>query len=83
VTCAAFCVHEGRLTEPLDAFSHPFWDEVRHNVTRKAVDIRRQGFFGAAMLPMGELEYTGISEKLATLDKAFKIRPAVTRANAA
>jgi hypothetical protein len=35
------------------------------------------------MLPMGELEYTGISEKLATLDKAFKIRPAVTRADAA
>jgi len=83
VTCAAFCVHEGRLTEPLDAFSHPFWDEVRHNVTRKAVDMRRQGFFGAAMLPMGELEYTGITEKLAILDKAFKIRPPVTRADAA
>jgi len=83
VTCAAFCVHDGRVTEPLDAFSHPFWDEVRHHVTRKAVDMRRQGFFGAAMLPMGELEYTGITVKLAALDKAFRIRPAVVRTDAA
>jgi fructose 1,6-bisphosphatase len=37
----------------------------------------------AAMLPMGELEYTGITEKFAILDKAFKIRPPVTRADAA
>lgn len=83
VTCAAFCVHDGRLTEPLDAFAHPFWDEVRHHVTRKAVDMRRQGFFGAAMLPMGELEYTGITEKLGALEKRFKIRPAAARADAA
>ena len=36
--------------------------------------MRRQGFFGAAMLPMSELEYTGIVEKLAILDTKFKIR---------
>jgi hypothetical protein len=28
------------------------------------------------MLPMSELEYTGIMEKLAVLDKRFKIRAA-------
>ena len=28
VTCAAFCVHEGRLTEPLDAF------KIRSSVIR-------------------------------------------------
>jgi fructose 1,6-bisphosphate aldolase/phosphatase len=83
VSCAAFCVHEGQLTEPLDAFSHPFWDEVRHQVTRKAVDMRRQGFFGAAMLPMGELEYTGITEKLSELDKGFKIRSVAARTDTA
>jgi len=83
VSCAAFCVHDGRLTEPLDAFSHPFWDEVRHQVTRKALDMRRQGFFGAAMLPMGELEYTGITEKLGELDKGFKIRQVAARTDTA
>ena len=36
--------------------------------------MRRQGFFGAAMLPMSELEYTGIVEKLATLDGRFIVR---------
>jgi fructose 1,6-bisphosphate aldolase/phosphatase len=38
------------------------------------MDMRRQGFFGAAMLPMNELEYTGIMEKLAVLEKKFAIR---------
>jgi fructose 1,6-bisphosphate aldolase/phosphatase len=36
--------------------------------------MRRQGFFGAAMLPMSELEYRGIVEKLATLDGRFTVR---------
>jgi hypothetical protein len=35
VTCAAFCVYEGRLTEPLDAFAHRFWDAVRHDLAHK------------------------------------------------
>jgi fructose 1,6-bisphosphate aldolase/phosphatase len=33
-----------------------------------------QGFFGAAMLPMAELEYTGITEKLKALDTRFQLR---------
>jgi hypothetical protein len=40
----------------------------------KAVEMRRQGFFGAATLPMGELAYTGITEKFAALDQAFRVR---------
>jgi fructose 1,6-bisphosphate aldolase/phosphatase len=75
VSCAAFCVHEGRLTEPLDAFAHPFWDHVRDRVSAKSIEMRRQGFFGAAMLPMSELEYTGIMEKLHELDERFVVRP--------
>jgi fructose 1,6-bisphosphate aldolase/phosphatase len=74
VSCAAFAEHGGKLTEPLDAFGHPFWTEIRHQVARKAVDMRRQGFVGAAMLPMNELEYTGIVEKLKTLDGKFAVR---------
>ncbi len=74
VSCAAFCVHEGKLTEAVDSFAHPFWNTVRDKVANKAIEIRRQGFFGAAMLPMTELEYTGIMEKLAVLDKRFAIR---------
>ncbi len=74
VSCAAFCVHNARLTEPLDAFVHPFWDEVRSQASRKAMDMRRQGFSGAAMLPMAELEYTGVMERLAKLEERFRVR---------
>ena len=35
---------------------------------------RRQGFFGAAMLPMSELEYTGITKILSALDSRYHIR---------
>ncbi len=74
VSCAAFAVHEGMLTEPLDAFAHPFWDEVRGHVAAKGIEMRRQGFFGAAMLPMNELEYTGVVETLKELDNRFALR---------
>ena len=74
VSCAAFCMHGTKLTEPADCFAHPLWDEVRAHVSRKSIDMRRQGFNGAAMLPMGELEYTGVMDKLAKLEKRFTIR---------
>ncbi|MFP4081542.1 MAG: fructose-1,6-bisphosphate aldolase/phosphatase [Candidatus Aminicenantes bacterium] len=74
VTGAAFCVSEGKFTEPADVFDHPFWDHIRSKVSEKATAIRRQGFSGAAMLPYTELEYGGIVEKLKTLDKKFKLR---------
>jgi hypothetical protein len=35
--------------------------------------MRRKGFVGAAMLSMGELEYTGITERLAKFDTHFTI----------
>jgi len=73
VSCLAFSVKNGKLTEPADAFDHPYWDYVRDNVSRKAEEIRRQGFSGAAMLPMTELEYTGVMETLDKLEKRFEI----------
>jgi len=74
VSGAAFCVHDGRLTEPADVFNHPYWDYIRNKVSRKATDIREQGFSGPAMLHMEELEYGGITERLDVLDKKFKVR---------
>ncbi len=74
VSCAAFCVHDGKLTEAADAFDHPFWDYVRDNVSRKSLDIRDQGFSGPAMLGFNELEYGGIVQKLKEIDGRFKVR---------
>jgi len=74
VSAAGLCVHNGKFTEPVDLFDHPAWDRIREKATDKALAIREQGFFGAAMLGMDELEYTGVSERLKELDKRFKIR---------
>jgi fructose 1,6-bisphosphate aldolase/phosphatase len=74
VCCQAFCVHQGKFTEPADAFDHPYWDWVRNKVAQKATDIRQQGFSGAAMLPYSELEYGGIVDKMKRLDQAFRVR---------
>lgn len=74
VNCLAFSMKNGKLTEPADAFDHPYWDYVRNNVSRKAEEIRRQGFYGQAMLPMAELEYTGVMDALKELEKKFVIK---------
>ncbi|MBI4446187.1 MAG: fructose 1,6-bisphosphatase [Acidobacteria bacterium] len=71
VSCLAFCVHQGKFTEAVDAFDHPYWDHIRDKVSRKATEIRRQGFFGSAMLPYSELEYGGIVEKMKRIEQGF------------
>lgn len=73
VSCLAFSLRDGKLTEPCDVFDHPYWEWVRGNVARKADDIRAQGFSGAAMLPYADLEYGGITERMAKLDERFTI----------
>ncbi|MBI2369909.1 MAG: fructose 1,6-bisphosphatase [Deltaproteobacteria bacterium] len=74
VSALGFCVREGKLSGPVDLFDHPFWDHIRDNVARKSVEMRQQGFSGAAMLPYDELEYGGIVEKMKVLDTRFKVR---------
>ena len=32
VSCAAFAMHDGKMTEAVDVFAHPFWDTVRDTV---------------------------------------------------
>jgi len=76
VSCAGFCVHNGKFTEPVDLFDHPFWDWVRNNASQKAAEIRMQGFSGPAMLPYSELEYGGVVDKMQQLDKRFAVRAA-------
>ena len=74
VNCLAFSVKNGKLTEPADAFDQPYWDYVRQKVSQKAEEIRKQGFYGPAMLPEKELEYGGIVETLRKLEKRFIVR---------
>lgn len=74
VSALAFSMRGGKLTEPADCFDHPYWDYVRQNSARKTEEMRRQGFVGPAMLPMSELEYTGVMETLKDLEKRFKTR---------
>lgn len=74
ITCAAFAMREGRFTEPTDPFVHPFWNRVRDTVSDKAIGMRRQGFFGAALLLVAELEYIGIMESLKALEPRFRVR---------
>jgi fructose 1,6-bisphosphate aldolase/phosphatase len=79
VSCLAFSIHEGRLTEPIDVFDHPYWSWVRNKAAQKAHDIREQGFSGPAMLGIHDLEYVGISHRLDALDERFSIREAPSR----
>jgi len=74
VSCLAFCVREGALTESVDAFDHPYWDWVREKASRKAHAIREQGFSGPAMLGYHELEYGGIRSRMENLDDRFVVR---------
>jgi fructose 1,6-bisphosphate aldolase/phosphatase len=74
VSCTALCVCEGKFTELADAFDHPYWDHIRDKISEKATELRRQGFFGPAMLPYSELEYGGIVEKLKKIDSKFVVR---------
>lgn len=74
VSALGFSVHDGVLTVPSDLFADPFWNSVRDDVARKAVEMRKQGFFGPAMLPMSELEYGGIVARLRQLEKEFVVK---------
>lgn len=74
VSAIGFSMHEGRLTGPVDLFADPFWNEVRNRIALKAVDMRHQGFFEPAMLPMSELEYGGIVARLAKLEPQWTVR---------
>lgn len=74
VSAAAYSVRRGKLTEAADCFAQPYWDNIRTRIAGKAEEIRKQGFFGPAMLGMGELEYTQMAPTLKNLEKKFNIK---------
>ncbi len=58
----------------VDFFGGEAFDQVRLNVQQKAIDFRRQGFFGIAMASKTELAYTGLEDTLDALDAQFEMR---------
>ncbi len=66
---------EGKFAEGyVDFFEGKAFDYVRLKVQEKAIDFRRQGFFGVAMASKTELAYTGLVETLDSLDAMFEMR---------
>jgi len=47
--------------------------ETVKKLAAKNEDLRRQGFFGPAMLPYSELEYGGIVDRLKKMDSRFRV----------
>ncbi len=74
VACMAYSVNRaGQLSEGVDVFGNPVWDSTRLKAQEKAEEMRRQGFVGAAMLPIQELEYSAFRKSLADLEERFQI----------
>lgn len=76
VSCLGFSLdREGRFSEgSVDFFGNPAWDEVRLRAQRKAIEMRSQGWSGAAMLPYAELEYSGFRDTVEGLIRRFEPR---------
>ena len=76
VEALVFSMHGGRFTGPFDGFSTPDWDFVRENATRKAMEMRSQGFIHPATLVPSELEYAeGYKSIIRMLDEKMKNMP--------
>lgn len=76
VSCLAFSMNSaGKFSHGVvDMFEGHEWDEVRRRSQEKALEMRKQGFFGAAMASEEEIAYTGMVEARKALDKRFVIR---------
>ena len=65
---------EGKLSEAVDVFGGVAWDATRLKAQQKAAEMRQQGFVGAAMLPIQELEYSDFRHSLAALEDEFQLQ---------
>ena len=76
ITCVAFSMNDkGEFSHnSVDMFAGPEWDEARRRSQIKGLEMRKQGFFGAAMASEEEIAYTGMVEAREKLDKRFKLR---------
>ncbi len=66
-------VRNGKFTEYMDMFDEPFWDSIREKASLKSLLMREQGFTEPSMLPIQELEYGGIVERLKKMDERFRV----------
>jgi fructose 1,6-bisphosphate aldolase/phosphatase len=76
VACLGFSLDpDGRFSDSyVDFFDNPAWDEVRQRAQQKALEMRSQGWSGAAMLPYTELEYGGFRDTVSGLLERFEVR---------
>jgi fructose 1,6-bisphosphate aldolase/phosphatase len=58
----------------VDLFEGPAWDEARRRSQEKALEMRKQGFFGASMAGVTEIAYTGLIDTHNALETEFRIR---------
>jgi fructose 1,6-bisphosphate aldolase/phosphatase len=76
VSCIGFSLdRNGRFSDSyIDFFDNPVWDVVRNRAQEKGIDMRSQGWSGAAMLPYTELEYGGFRDTVGGLLERFAFR---------
>ncbi len=76
VSCTGFSVGpDGHFSDSfVDFFDNPAWDVVRTRAQEKGMEMRSQGWSGAAMLPYTELEYGGFRTTVTGLVDRFVFR---------
>lgn len=76
VSCVGFSMdRNGRFSDSYtDFFDNPAWDWVRLKAQEKGIEMRSQGWSGAAMLPYSELEYGGFRTTVTNLLERFTFR---------
>ena len=76
VSCIGFSMNgAGRFSDSyVDFFDNPVWDVVRTRAQEKGIEMRSQGWSGAAMLPYSELEYGGFRDTVTGLVDRFAYR---------
>jgi fructose 1,6-bisphosphate aldolase/phosphatase len=76
VSCVGFSVDRaGKFSDGfVDFFAGNAWDDARLRAQQKALEMRSQGWSGAAMLPYAELEYSGFRDTVTSLVERFAFR---------
>ena len=76
VSCIGFSLNkDGKFSDSVaDFFDNPAWDYTRQLAQEKGIQMRAQGWSGAAMLPYGELEYSGFRTSIGNLVDRFAYR---------
>ncbi len=76
VSCVGFSIAaDGAFSDSsIDFFDNQSWDHVRLLAQQKGIEMRAQGWSGAAMLPYGELEYSGFRQSIGDLVARFAFR---------